>query len=446
MSINTYSVMLLCLLSPLSFVSWADEAGTLAKQSIKTLVQNYQQGCRSSTWQSWGTSLCSPFIFVEPQSRKVIASQGDNMGYLRQEGRLFEGRLPEEVLIANTAKHWAGVHWSMLLLPLPEGRHQQLQLLTHEAWHRNHSQLMHNSDNSHLSQLDARYLILLEMRALALALEQAHHHGHNKQAKACMADALYFRQHRYQIYAEARGNEQKLELNEGLAEYVALSLNVNSETVQQLIAKLTNAEFEQTLERNFAYLTGPAYGLLLEKQDPLFKQLVMQQLQSNKFSFAQAAYNMLGLERLESSREDIDKIAAKYNGVALWQSQKDKEKQRLKQRQGYINSLVQGDILTLPILAKMQMSFDPDQVFSLKPFGTVYSRITISDEWGNISVNGSLLLSDDFSQLRVPLSPNMKDPFPGKELTGPGWKLKLNPGWILNKVDKLFRVEKVGSS
>ena len=51
-------------------------------------------------------------------------------------GEIFRGRLPDEINIANTATDWAGVKWTMMMLPLPEDAGRRAALLAHEMWHR----------------------------------------------------------------------------------------------------------------------------------------------------------------------------------------------------------------------------------------------------------------------------------------------------------------------
>ena len=60
----------------------------------------------------WGVRLDGPMLFVDPETREVVANQADGAGQLSQRGDVFTGRLPKEENIANTAIRWAGVEWT----------------------------------------------------------------------------------------------------------------------------------------------------------------------------------------------------------------------------------------------------------------------------------------------------------------------------------------------
>src|SRR5208283_795581 len=63
----------------------------------------------------WGRRLYGPMLFADPQTRSVVANQGDKDGKLHRERGLWVGTLPKEVGIANTAIDWAGVKWTMVM-------------------------------------------------------------------------------------------------------------------------------------------------------------------------------------------------------------------------------------------------------------------------------------------------------------------------------------------
>lgn len=47
-------------------------------------------------------------IFVDLQTRTVVANQADAESHLTKDGNVFIGKLPENMNIANTAIQWAG--------------------------------------------------------------------------------------------------------------------------------------------------------------------------------------------------------------------------------------------------------------------------------------------------------------------------------------------------
>src|SRR5437016_9016014 len=63
----------------------------------------------------WGRPLYGPMIFADPQSRFAVANQTDGGGVLKADGGVLNGTLPKDVIIANTAVNWNGVHWTMVI-------------------------------------------------------------------------------------------------------------------------------------------------------------------------------------------------------------------------------------------------------------------------------------------------------------------------------------------
>jgi len=53
--------------------------------------------------QLWGVSLDGPLIFVDYETRQVVANRPDAEGQLAPQGGIWVGEIPPEVMIANTA-------------------------------------------------------------------------------------------------------------------------------------------------------------------------------------------------------------------------------------------------------------------------------------------------------------------------------------------------------
>src|SRR5438046_536044 len=58
----------------------------------------------------WGRALYGPMIFVDPQTRFAVADRADEKGALQADHGVFPGTLPPDVVLANTATNWNGVH------------------------------------------------------------------------------------------------------------------------------------------------------------------------------------------------------------------------------------------------------------------------------------------------------------------------------------------------
>ena len=163
-----------------------------------------QDICAADHAHLWGASLCGPLIVVEPETRAVWASQADAEGVLVRGDGGWIGRLPAGVTVANTSVEWAGVRWIMVMGPLPESALERRVLLTHEAWHRIQALIglaAAGSENRHLESERGRYLLRLELRALARAMTTR-----GQTRWRATEDALLFRAARLRAFEGAGGD------------------------------------------------------------------------------------------------------------------------------------------------------------------------------------------------------------------------------------------------
>jgi hypothetical protein len=214
-------------------------------------------------------------MFVDPQRRQVVANQKDSAGALTEQSGIFTGLLPASVNVANAPTQWSGVLWAQLIWPLPDDPVQRNTLLAHEMFHPIQDRLpglvqQKEVANAHLDTLEGRYLLQLEWRALASALRCPTQSA----CQRALSDALVFRSARYQLFPQAAAQERVLELNEGLAEYTGVVLG-NGDPADQLQAALWDLSAhvsDVSFVRSFAYATGPALGLLLDKYSAGWRQ------------------------------------------------------------------------------------------------------------------------------------------------------------------------------
>src|SRR5512134_323215 len=91
--------------------------------------EDARAGSDADAGRLWGVPLYGPMLFVEPESRFLVANEADAQGALVAQGGLFTGTLPPEEGIANTAVDWAGKRWTMVMWPPPENRYARRRLL-----------------------------------------------------------------------------------------------------------------------------------------------------------------------------------------------------------------------------------------------------------------------------------------------------------------------------
>ena len=387
-------------------------------QVAATALNEAEATCRADAGALWGVSLCGPVLLVDPATRDVYANQPDTENHLRREGEIFRGKLPNEINIANTAVDWAGVKWTMIMLPLPDEKTRRVALMAHEMWHRIQDELgfpASGAANNHLDTRDGRYWLQLEWRALAAALT-----ARGEERRASIADAALFRARRHQLFAGAAEQEREMELHEGLAEYTGVKLSGAPDVADYVVnANLQRAPAAKTYVRSFPYATGPAYGVLLDATGEWRKTL------RKGDDLAQLLFTRVRVKLPQQVAAAAEEHASHYGGAELAKAEEIREKNARELIASYRARLVDGPVLTIP-LRQMNMQFNPGNLVALESLGTIYPDIRIVDVWGVLTVTqGGALMSSDFTRIAVP-APQTTE---GSLIEGHGWKLELKAGW-----------------
>lgn len=375
--------------------------------------------------KTWGLELYGPIMLIDPGSRNIVANQADLENKLLPQDGLFLGTLPHEISPANTAIDWAGVHWTMVVWPLSEFRQPRERLLLHECFHRLQEKLKlpaRDAVNAHLDTLNGRIWIQMEWRALDRALRQT---GPVRQA--AIADALLFRTYRRSLFPDAAANENALELNEGLAEYTGVKLSSADlpETAVRSNIILRQARNNPTFARSFAYVSGPAYGTLLDLSGKPWRSGL--KASSDLGLLLQQRYGI----RTRASEANARVAASRYEGeeiITLETQQEETRKQRITEAR---KKFLDGPVLILPLSNDVRYSYDPNNVIGIDAASTVYPTLRMVDTWGVLTVtNGAWLerdLTGHLSRARVPAPKDLST----RPLKGEGWSLELNDGWEL---------------
>jgi len=382
--------------------------------------------CQADGGALWHHSLCGPILLVDWTDNTAVANQPDPAGVLEPVGKVFAGTLPADVVIANTPIEWSGKRWTELLWPLPDDVAHRHVTLSHELFHRAQHELqmpMGDGGNLHLDTLEGRTLLQLEWHALARALVAPDAVARN----AAVSDALLFRHERYRLFPDARAEEHALELNEGVAEYtgVRVGLPTARERTAYALRDLECFIQSPTFVRSFAYATGPAWGLLLDKADPAWRDELAAAM---KAGHPQGLDDMLqaALKLPEPSPATVKAREADYDDTL-----RPREQARDQARQAHLAELkarlVDGPVLRLP-LAHLHASyqFNPQTLEALGSDGVVYPTMTLSADWGTLKVEQGALLDKAMSGAAVSAAGSSAD-----HLQGPGWRLTLAKGWTV---------------
>jgi hypothetical protein len=372
--------------------------------------------------KTWGMAVCGPLLFAELASGELAANVADAEGQLQRVGDIWRGKLPKSIHVANTAIDWAGVRWTMVAWPLPGDPQSRAQLLAHECYHRIQPALKlpgNDAVNTHLDTLAGRVWMLFEWRALERALAER-----SEPRKLALSDALRFRQYRRSRIHDAAGNENHLEMNEGLAEYTGIRLANTNEGDRRAaaISGLHSAHQRSSFVRSFAYASGPAYGLLLDESGKVWRKTLRSD--SDLGAIVAAAYH-IRLDRMDEA--GVLAAARSYDGDAVIAAETQRAQRRETELMDMRRRFLDGPVLVLPAAGNISFGFGPNGVLALDENSVVYRPLRASDRWGVLQADSGMMVRKNGSIERV-VVPAPKNTA-GDTLSGEGWKLQLQPGF-----------------
>ncbi|MEO5815953.1 MAG: hypothetical protein ABIT20_11805 [Gemmatimonadaceae bacterium] len=362
--------------------------------------------CQQDAGALWGRSLCGPIALVDRRTRQVIANDTNP---------------PRGAVFANTSVTWAGRSWAMVVLPLPTDRFDRVALVMHEVFHREQAALgLAGMDppNNQLDQRDGRRWFRLELRALAAALETD-----DRTARSHIEDALSFRARRRALYPLADSLEPALEMQEGLAEYTGdrIAMTLTGETASRVARRVREFQSTPTYVRSFAYATGPALGLLLDRfavgwRDELARTPDPARILARRMRF--------------QPPRDAERRARRYGVAAIDRDEAARDAARRGPMRAYRKNLVDGPVLTLT-QSSLNRNFDPQSLVGFDIMNTIYPTGVFSAAWGSLEVtSGGTLVANDFGRIQVGAPAAMPSP-DARVIRGDGWVLTLGPEWSM---------------
>lgn len=370
----------------------AQSAPDPAPSSADAVIREYARECDAAGRGLWKVSLCAPIVVVSPEGKVVLTSEPAPSA-------------PLPSTRANTSVDWGGRKWVMVLSPLPANPHAVRQLVYHESFHV-HQQALGLPDNmavaAHLESEDARYWLRMEWKALEHALQST-----GDARKQHVEQALAFRKQRLSS-ADALRDERLQMRHEGLAEYTGVALSKAPQA--QALDNLQHGNDRPSFSRSFAYVSGPAWGLVLDALAPDWKAMLL----------AKPDADLPDLVPLKPAGK-LDMQA--YGGDAL----RIEEHARAVKRQAVLDAATkqtsEANGLRLP-LAKIQLDFDPNRVYPMPDGSSVYDKITLTSDWGALQSDGvPVRIAQDWSAVFVPWP------------TPQGMALTLSKGWSAKRDD-----------
>ena len=372
----------------------------------------------------WDKDLYGAMFLVDPQTRQIFANEPDTAGFLKLDGSIYTGILPENISFSNTAINWNGKSWAMIKLPLPENKYERIDLLAHELFHKAQPSLgftLYNPDNTHLDLKDGRIYLRLELEALKKAIQSTV----EKEKQQHLTNALIFRKYRNSLYPETDVIENSLELNEGIATFTGLIISGrNEKQSKELIVNGINSFYNYpTFVRSFAYHTTPVYGYLLYCKNKNWNKNITKT--TNLTDFFIKAFNIIIPTDLTKT---VEIISEDYNGKTIIKEETEREENNRKIISEFKHKFIEMPHFELRF-EEMNISFDPTNIMALEDKGTVYPNIRITDQWGILTVENGALMSPNWDKITI-TNPIRTD---DKKIIGDGWTLELADGYTVEK-------------
>jgi hypothetical protein len=403
----------------------ASNAGVAASNAgvAASALGEFARVCDADGRLLWGKPLCGPLVLVDPSTRAAVANRPDPDGKFRREGPIFNGTFPEQFTPSNTAIKWGGQEWATVMLPLPADPFRRLSLLAHESFHRIQPGLglrAADSGNAHLETEAGRVWLRLELRALARALraEKA------EESRSAAGDAMLFRLYRHKLCPGSESMEAALERQEGLAEYtgVFVALRATGESVSRVARVVEAFEDSNAFARSFAYATGPALGLLLDRYAAGWRG------RAATVSLDSLLIAGLHVQTPGDLPRQAQLRAAQYGFRAVSRAEREREEGHRVFLVELRSKFLEGPTLEFPSAAEMSRNFDPGKLVPFPPHGTYYAAGTFAANWGKLTVeSGGALVAPDNTSVQVPGPLDLQ----ARPIRGAGWVLNLKAGWTV---------------
>jgi len=374
----------------------------------------------------WGVPVCGPMFVVDSETHEVVANQTDLQGILHKTGEVWTGKLPNEMTPSNSAIDWGGVHWTMLAWPVTSDPRDRERLVAHECFHRIQRELKLEPQDavaSHLDDKDGRIWLQLEWRALERALATF-----GEPRRAAVADALRFRNYRRMVVKNAAATENALEMNEGLAEYTGYRLANPNEADRRAAAiwDLHAGPQKQSFGRSFAYVSGPAYGVLLDASGMEWRKKLTPETDWGKLLAVAYKVPTTPLKSTEGLNGAPMARARDYQGETLIAAETQRAVRLEAKRAEVRKKFVDGPVLVLQIDNQFGYGFDPNNTLSLDENSTLYGYGRITGEWGVLETNSGVLITRKDGKIVRVVVPAARD---AENAASDDWKLTLKPGW-----------------
>jgi len=271
-----------------------------------------------------------------------------------------------------------------------------------------------------------RTWLRLEYRALAralVALDSApttvRHH---------VESALIFRSNRRALFPGSDSLETSLEMQEGIPEYNGehFAMQMTGLSPSRVAVSVRDREVLGTYTRGFAYGTGPALGVLLDHFRPGWRSLIKTRRDPSGLLAEAIRFQVpANLDRTAHTR------ALEYGWAEVDSAEAAREAERAPMLRLYQSRLVDGPVITMEQSRdSMAWGFNPNNLIGYDLSHTIYPTGSFAANWGSLTIDScGALVRNDMEMIRVEAPAGA--PYTGRKLSGRGWTIELNAGWII---------------
>lgn len=391
--------------------------------------------CDHDNGALWGKNLYGPIMFVDRESRRIVANMPDKEGLLKGKDGVFTGVYPKELLISNTPVNYGGTLFAATPLPPEEDDFRIKTQAVHSLFHRlqkiaGTSSFGYNTNN--MDEKEARLWIKLEWKALRKALTTE-----GEEQQLAIRDALIFRGANRELYQKYAKDENLFENYEGLATFTYTWLCTQSpdEYKARLFENLDRVYLMQSYSRSYGFIHGALYATLLKDKGFDFSKI-----KTNEFDLGNSVRELYNIELPSVCRDVAGSLALNYN-IAEINSEEDQRLADLKESLHKQISIFTEKPVVFVELESPYFDFEPEDIHSLDTLGTLYTSIRVSDNWGKLNVNkGGCLVSNNFKFLRITAKGFRANQ---KHISGEDWILILNNDYELVAVKQNYFIRKL---
>lgn len=394
-----------------------------------------EDACNRDDGKLWGKNLNGPIMYIDRNSRKIIANQPDKEGLLKEKDGIYSGSYPKELIISNSAIHYGGTLFAMAPLPLEEDEYTIINRAIHGLFHCYQESVGYTSSGYNTSNMDeknARLWIKLEWKALRKAIN-----SEGPEQQLAIRDALVFKGSNREQYPGYVKDEIRFENYEGLAAftYTLLSTESPEQNKTRILEYLDRIYSRPAFSRSYGAVTGALYANILYSRGYDFKNI-----RSENIDLADEVKRLYEIQLPDVCRDVAGSIALNYE-VGIIQNEEAEREADIKERiNRQISTFTEKPVVYLE-LESPYFDFEDSDIHPMDTLGILYNAIRVSDNWGKLTVeNGGCLVSNNLKYLRITSRGYKADK---NRIEGEGWHLVLNNGWELVKMNENYLVRKL---